>query len=307
MNIDRRIAMALNHLTAFESAVDKSSFTKAAESLGTTQPSVSRHIASLESLLDVRLFDRLHHRVELTDAGQELYDAVKLGLGHIRQAAIRITTKRPPNTLSIGCTYGFAHLWLMPRFSALQKLMPAHELRMVTSDTRTIFDLQEVDFALRFGKGDWSDGHSQKLFNEQLFPACSPQFAKEHFGGCTDVDPSSLALAPLIHEQEEEFSWLSWQQWLGHYSVAYKPAPDTYYYDNYALTLQAAMEGQGIALAWLHLAEPPLKSGQLVELTGLRVRTDSGYYLAYRRNHPQADMIVNWFKTMAKSQEAILP
>jgi DNA-binding transcriptional LysR family regulator len=307
MNIDWRIAMAQNHLTAFEAAVDMGSFTKAAESLGTTQPSVSRHIASLENLLDVQLFNRLHHRVELTDAGRELYDAVKLGLGHIRQAAIRITTKQSPDTLLIGCTYGFAHLWLMPRFSALQKLFPAHELRMVTSDTRTIFDLQEIDFALRFGKGDWSDGDSQKLFGEQLLPVCSPQFAQEHFGGCDDVDPASLATAPLIHERQEKYSWLSWQQWLSHHSVDYKPAPGTYFYDNYALTLQAAMEGLGIALAWLNLAEPPLNSGQLVELTGLRVRTDSGYYLAYRRNHPQADMMVNWFKAMAKSQDTILP
>jgi LysR family glycine cleavage system transcriptional activator len=307
MNMDWRIALALNHLSAFERAVDMGSFTRAAESLGTTQPSISRHIASLESLLDVQLFNRLHHRVELTDAGQELYEAVKLGLGHIRHAANRITTRRSPDILSVGCTYGFAHLWLMPRFSALQKLTPAHELRMVTSDTRTIFDLREVDFALRFGKGDWSDGNSQKLFGEQLFPVCSPQVAAEHFGSCDGVDPQSLAIAPLIHEQEEEYSWLSWQQWLGHHSVDYKPAPDTYYFDNYALTLQAAIEGQGIALAWLHLAEPPLKSGQLVELTGLRVRTDCGYYLAYRRNYPQADMIVDWFKTMARSQETMLP
>ncbi len=303
MNIDWRIGMALNHLNAFEIAVDKGSFTKAAESLGTTQPSVSRHIASLENILEVQLFNRLHHRVELTPAGQEFYDAVKLGLGHIRQAANHISTKRTPRTLLIGCTYGFAHLWLMPRFSALQKFMPDHEFRMATADTTTIFDLQEVDFALRFGTGDWGDGHSQKLFGEELFPVCSPEFAQQHFGGCANVEPSSLVSVPLIHEREEKYSWLSWQQWLGHHGVDYTPAPDTYYYDNYALSLQAAMEGQGVALAWLHLVEPPLKSGQLVELTGLRVTTECGYYLAYRRHHPQADSVVNWFKTMAKSQE----
>ena len=307
MNIDWRIAMALNHLSAFETAVDKGSFTKAAQSLGTTQPSVSRHIASLENLLDVQLFNRLHHRVELTPAGQEFYDAVKLGLGHIRQAANRITTKRTPNTLLIGCTYGFAHLWLMPRFSALQKYMPDYEFRMATADTTSLFVLQDIDFALRFGTGDWSDGYSQKLFGEELFPVCSPQFAQAHFGGCSNVDPSALAHASLIHEREEKYSWLSWQQWLGHHGVAYRPAADTYFYDNYALTLQAAMEGQGIALAWRHLAEPPLKSGQLVELTGLRISTESGYYLAYRHHHPQADRVVDWFKTMAKTQETVLP
>ena len=193
----------------------------------------------------------------------------------------------------------------MPRFSDLQSLIPGQELRMVTADTRTIFDLQEVDFALRFGKGDWSDGDSQKLFGEELFPVCSPKFAQEHFGGCQNIQPSSLAGAPLIHEQEEEYSWLSWQQWLARLGIDYEPAKNTYYFDNYALTLQAAIEGRGIALAWLHLAEPPLKSGQLVELEGLRVKTDCGYYLAFRPHHPLADKIVNWFKTMAKFQEAI--
>jgi LysR family transcriptional regulator, glycine cleavage system transcriptional activator len=303
MNLEWRVRMALNHLAAFESAADKGSFTEAGENLGTTQPSISRHIASLENLLEVQLFTRLHHRVELTDAGSELHDAVKLGLGHIRQAAHRITTKRSPDTLSIGCTYGFAHLWLMPRFSALQKLVPDRELRMVTADTRTLFDLHDVDYALRFGRGDWSDGGSQNLFDEELFPVCSPGFADHHFGGSQNVDPASLADAPLIHEQEEEYSWLSWQQWLARHSVTYEPAAGTYYYDNYALTLQAAIEGQGIALAWLNLAEPPLKSGQLVELEGLRVKTDCGYYLAYRPDQPDIDQIVNWFKEMARLQE----
>ncbi|HER25912.1 MAG TPA: LysR family transcriptional regulator, partial [Rhodospirillales bacterium] len=172
MNPDWRINMALNHLVAFESAVDKGSFTKAGISLGTTQPSISRHIAALEDMLGVPLFSRLRHRVELTDAGEQFYDAVKLGLGHIRQAAHRIAPQGQAQTLSIGCTYGFAHLWLMPRFSALQKMIPDQELRMVTADTRTIFDLDDVDFALRFGHGDWPDGVSQKLFGERLFPVC---------------------------------------------------------------------------------------------------------------------------------------
>ncbi len=303
MNLDWRISAALNHLAAFESAVDNGSFTKAAQSLGTTQPSVSRHIASLESLLNVQLFTRLHHRVELTDAGRQLYDAVKLGLGHIRQAAKRIHTQQNSDTLSVGCTYGFAHLWLMPRFSALQKIFPDQELRLVTSDTRTIFDLHEVDFALRFGEGDWNDGESSKLFGEQLYPVCSLEYAKENFGGHKNVDPALLTKARLIHERPEKYSWLSWQQWLARHGVAYEAPENTYYYDNYALTLQAAIEGQGIALAWLHLADLPTKAGNLVELEGLRIKTDRGYYLAYRRQHLFADKVVNWFKTMAQSQE----
>ncbi len=306
MNIDWRITMALNHLAAFETAVDKGSFTKAAESLGTTQPSVSRHIASLESLLDIALFTRLHHRVELTQEGAILYDAVKLGLGHIRQAATQITTNQNTDTLSIGCTYGFAHMWLMPRFSNLQKLVPDQQLRMVTADTRTIFNLDEVDFALRFGKGEWPDGASQRLFGERLFPVCSPQFAQNHFGGNRNIDPSLIPSTALIHERKEEFSWLSWQQWLARHDVVYQPPQKAYYYDNYAMALQAAIEGQGVALAWLHLVEPPLKSGQLVELEGLQIKTGSGYYLAYRPHHPMADLIVNWFKSMAHAQEAEL-
>lgn len=303
MNLDWRIAKALNHIAVFEVAADSGSFTGASAKLSTTQPSISRHIAALEDVLEVQLFTRLHHRVELTAAGVELYDAVKLGLDHIRQAVNRITAPQAPGALSVGCTYGFAHLWLMPRFSALQKIMPKVELRMITSDTRTIFNLNEVDFALRFGRGDWLDGASSKLFGEQLFPVCSPDFAEMHFGDCHGVTAASLAGAPLIHEREEETSWLSWQQWLAHHGEIFAPHIDTYFFDNYAMTLQAATEGQGVALAWRHLAEQQLKSGQLVELTGLRVSTDCGYYLAYRARHPSAKKVVAWFQNMARLQE----
>ena len=283
MNIDWRITAALSHLAAFETAVEEGSFTKAAKRMGTTQPSISRHIAALEGLLEVQLFRRLHHRVELTSAGVELFEAVKLGLGHIRQAAHQISSDRTPNTLSVGCTYGFAHLWLMPRFSALQNLIPDQELRMVTADTHTIFDLQEIDFALRFGKGEWSDGESRRLFGEELFPVCSPEFARNYFGGAQNVTARMLRDAPLIHIREEDYNWMAWDEWLGQLGIPYEPDQSTYFYDNYALTLQAAIEGRGVALAWLNLAEPPLRSGQLVELEGLRVKTDNGYLSASSR------------------------
>lgn len=242
--------------------------------------------------------------MELTDAGRELYDAVKLGLGHIRQAAGRIGGRNGPDTLSVGCTYGFAHLWLMPRFSALQKLVPKQELRMVTADTRTLFDLGEVNFALRFGVGAWPDGASERLFGEQLFPVCSPEFAERYFGGCTGVDAAALASMPLIHERPEDHGWLTWRQWMAHHAIEYAPPANTYYYDSYALTMQAASEGLGVALGWYHFVEPMLTSGQLVELEGLRVRTGNGYYLAFRPDQPQAQTMANWFRTMAAAQEA---
>ena len=303
MNLSWRTAKALNHIAVFEVAVDQGSFTRAAEALSTTQPSVSRHISALEGLLEVSLFKRLHHRVELTPEGVELYEAVRLGLDHIRRAVEQVASPTVGETLSVGCSYGFAHLWLMPRFSALQKLIPDQDLRMVTSDSRTLFDLNDVDFSLRFGRGDWSDGAAKILFTEELFPVCSPEFAETHFGGSREIDPAMLRDVPLIHEREEEFSWLTWGKWLARHGVEFQSTDNTYFFDNYAMTLQAAMDGEGVALAWLHLAEQPLKSGQLVELTGLRVSTESGYYLAYKPRHPKAELIVGWFRQMAKAQE----
>ncbi len=101
MSFDKHLTMALKHLAVFESAVDTGIFTRAADAMATTQPSISRHISALEGILDVQLIHRLHHRVELTPAGQVLYEATKQGLEHIRHAANRIKTHQIPNTLTI--------------------------------------------------------------------------------------------------------------------------------------------------------------------------------------------------------------
>ena len=289
----------LNALPAFEEAARTESFTKAAKSLGMAQPSVSRFIANLEHHLGVTLFERRHNRVALTTDGAKLYDAAALGLGHIRSVIEEIARSPRQEVVTIGCTHGFAHMWVLPRVATLQTRLPDTEIRMTTMDHVANFSTEDVDLLVRFGNGEWPDGEAHRLFEEDVFPVCSPTFAARHDLLGRKVSPSELPQLPLLLQDRGENGWLGWQQWLTHFDIEFAPPQNAYLIYNYAFILQAAMEGEGICLAWENLAEPYLTNQWLVELDGLRVKTGKGYYLVFSSGNPAADATREWIKQVA--------
>ena len=171
MKNDRRILPILNALPVFEQAAQAQSFTLAAQELGMTQPSVSRFVAKLEHHVGVSLFARRHNRIQLTAEGEKLYEATTLGLGRIRAVIEELGN---PSTLTIACTHGFAHMWLMERLQGLQAMLGDSEIRLTTVENTSKFSTGDVDLVIRFGNGDWTDGEAHLLFEEEVFPVCSP-------------------------------------------------------------------------------------------------------------------------------------
>lgn len=296
MKREVQILPLLNALPVFEEAAQTASFTKAGENLGMAQPSVSRFIANLESHIGVSLFDRRHNRIALTAEGAKLYEATALGLGHIRSVIEELSHAPQGNVVTIGCTHGLAHMWLLPRIESLQALLPGTEIRMTTMDHIANFSTTDVDLVVRFGTGDWAEGEFHLLFEEEGFPVCSPSFAARHDLLKRTVSPEDFPRLPLLFQDFGENDWLSWQSWLAHFDVDFAPPKSTYTIYNYAFILQAAMEGKGIALAWENLAEPFLSNNWLVELKGLRVNTGRGYFLGFSSDNPAADAARTWVK-----------
>ena len=288
----------LNALLVFEEAGRQNSFTLAGRNLGMAQPSVSRFVANLESHLGTALFERQHNRLRLTASGERLHRAIANGLDGIRAACGEVESSSQPPVLSIECTHGFAYMWLLPRVQSLMKLLPGWRLHTINTDGNSPSSSNEADLVVRIGDGSWAHEESLLLFEEEVFPVCSPSFMQQHNLAQRKVDPLELTELPLVCEDLGNLGWMGWADWFGHFNVDFNFADDANPISNYALVLQAAMEGRGLALAWEQLAEPHLGNNWLVEVTGLRVKTNLGYYLCFSPTNPVGDLLVQWLDTV---------
>ena len=273
----------MNALAAFECAGRTGSFTRSAEELGTSQPAVSRHIANLEDHLGVPLFERQHNRIRLTESGRALHEAVSLGLGHIQSVFQEIRRDREAKLLTIGCSYGLAHLYLMPYFHAMQEAFPGHEVRLITTDSYLDLDMSDVDYSIRFGTGQWPGKVAEPLFFENVFPVCAPEFL-DRYPFLTEPDGwRRLVECPLLHLDAGGRGWLVWESWLERSGATpmtgNAQVERSRMFLQYPFLLQAAVEGRGVALGWSHMVENYLESGRLVRIGDVTVETERGYYL----------------------------
>ena len=298
MYTSRQLMPILNALLVFDEAGRQNSFTLAGKKLGMAQPSVSRFVANLEHHLGSTLFERQHNRLRLTACGERLHQAIASGLDEIRIACAEVESSSEPPVLSIECTHGFAYMWLLPRVQSLMRLLPGWRLRTINTDGGLPLSSDEADLVVRIGDGSWAHQESLLLFEEEVFPVCAPDFMRQHDLMQRQVKPIELTELPLICEDLGDRGWMGWDDWFRHFKVNFNFADDARPLYNYALVLQAAMEGRGLALAWEQLAEPHLGNNWLVELPGLRVKTNLGYYLCFSSSNPMGDLLIQWLNTI---------
>ncbi len=296
MYSSRKLSPIINALLVFEEAAKHNSFTRAGANLGMAQPSVSRFIANLESHLEVTLFERRHNRLVLTDNGERLYRASVSGFDEIRKACAEMEAESRLKILTVECTHGFAQMWLLPRIQSLMKNLPGWKLRLINSEGGSQLSTNEADLVVRLGDGEWGHDESLLLFRECAFPVCSPDFASRY-----DLDLDRLSIGdiknfPLVIQDFGEHEWLDWVKWFAESGIEYRYPKDTLAVSNYPLCLQAAMEGKGVALVWEQLADPYLSNNWLLEIPGLRLGTDIGYYLVFSPESEVAAPVRQWVK-----------
>lgn len=284
----------LKALFVFEVVAREMNFTKAAQHLGVPQPSVSRYMANLEAFIETPLFLRRHNKIEMTEAGDTLFKATELGLAHIRTVIDNLTLEKSPDQLTIACTHGFAHMWVLPRVERLRSIMPNWDIRLNTSEQPPDAEAHDADIVIRFGTDDWPETRSTLIFEEEVFPVCAPAMLAKLGVQSSSVTPAKLSGMPLIVQDYGDFGWMSWSKWFRHFDIEHHQLPDRHPVPSYHFVLQAATEGKGVALAWSHLIEPYLSNGWLVELPNMRARTDKGYYVTYAEGHEQAHLIEQW-------------
>lgn len=292
----RRIVPSLTALVEFEAVARLGSFTRAATELGVTQAAVSRQVRFLEEALGVRLFHRLHRSIALTAEGEALYVVVAESMQKIAGVFDRLSIGTEQQELVLAATAPFAQLRLLPRLPNLKRLDPPLLLRlstqMFTADLRHV----EVDVAVRYGDGNWGDGSSTLLFDEEVFPVCSPHFLDEN-----EISESLEALAalPLIESDSTYEGWMGWEAWFR--SAGHRPAKLNYVLRSslYTDAVQAARYGQGVALGWSRLVHDLLAKGELVRLTSASCKPRDAYYVIVphgRTLTPAVARLIDWLR-----------
>ena len=263
-------------LPAFEAAARHQNFSRAARELGTTQPAVSQQIALLEATLSCRLFERRHRGVTLTAEGALLRDAAARSREALEAAQGEITARAGRWRLTLSTDYGFAGDWLIPQLASLAEAAPGLEVRIVASQSSET-PLEGADFAIRFGNGNWPRLAATLLFRETVYAVASPGFLARH----APVDnAAALTALPLLHLESGAASpWLNWSSWFAAHNLSRAAAAGDYFFNTYTMVQQAAIAGQGVALAWRPLVDLSIQGERLLPVFPAPVHSSAGYYL----------------------------
>lgn len=253
---------SLNALRMFESAARLRSFKLAAEELHVTQSAVSRQIHTLESQLGVLLFRRRNRAVELTDAGEQLLPVMTRAIGEIAHVTRRISALRQaegePVPLVISATPGIAELWLGARLGRFCRAYPHIEPEILVSTDLKPLLAGRADIAIHWGTGAWPNLQQELLHATVEFPVCAPRLLER---GPPLTTPGDLRHHRLLHWQSRGW-WGAWLRAFEVQDVDWNIGPLLH---NYALTLDMAIAGEGVALADDLLASEHLLSGALVK------------------------------------------
>jgi LysR family transcriptional regulator, glycine cleavage system transcriptional activator len=298
----------LDALHVFAVAARHLNFTSAAAELHRTQSAVSHRIKALEAELGVVLFTRLPRRLELTPAGQALASHMNQSFAEIARIIASFRSVGEIQRLRVTALPSVASLWLTPRLRRFMDLCPDIEVQVV-ADSR-LLDLrdQDIDLAIRFGRGKYP-GHSVSLLmRDQVIPVCSPKFLADH-GRVNTVD--ELLALPLVHDSSTELdeSESNWRSWLHQRGVA-TPSLRGLRFSNAELTIEAAVRGIGVALGRFVLVADYLDSGKLVTALPIPSQTAYSYYIVALQETASLPKVVHfcrWLRAEAAATMSAAP
>jgi LysR family transcriptional regulator, glycine cleavage system transcriptional activator len=262
----------LNALKAFEAAARSESFTRAAEELCVTQGAVSHQVKLLEATLGIKLFNRERQRLVITDAGREYLNVVRDALDRIAAGTERIVQRQNAGVLTVSTSPDFAAKWLVYRLGRFAEAYPGIDLRVSATMHHIDFAREDVDVAVRHGDGNWGGLDAVRLCTEELFPVCSPKLMS---GRNRITQPSDLLKFPLLHLDD----WKAWSKWFESAGVADVKLSRGLALNRASMLIDAAVDGQGVALARTTLAAWDLINGRLAKPFNLGLRLSNTYWI----------------------------
>jgi len=284
---------SLNGLRAFEAAARHLSFTLAASELHVTQTAISHQIRRLEEELGIRLFIRQNRALALTAEARDYLPGVRAAFNDLRLATDRLLRKDDDKVLTVSTLASLAAKWLLPRLTDFQEQHPGIDVRITTSTSLVDFQRDNVDAAIRYGRGQWPGLRADWLMADELFPVCSPSLLR---GDKPLRQPEDLKGYPLLHTSNANSD--DWRLWL---TAAGLPADIARQpgitFDMIFMTIQAAIDGIGVAMGRTSYVQDDIAKGRLVVPFKIALPADAGFYLVApegRREAPKLAAFRDW-------------
>lgn len=295
----------LNQLRAFEAAARHLSFKHAADELSVTPAAVSHQVKALEAFWGRKLFRRLNNALVLTDAGERYLPLLTEGFGKLAEAGTRMTGRESREVLTVAVLHSLASKWLGRRAAGFLEGHGDIELRIEATERRVDFRREEVDLVISYGMQGYGDCRREELFRDRVFPVCSPDYlAKSH-----PLDkPGDLRGHRLLHIDWEARHGSSpdWQAWLDAAGAGDVDAGQGPRFNLSSMAIQAAIDGQGLALGQYLFAADDLDDGRLVKPFELTLPLASSYCILSppdRPLRPAAEAFRSWLLEEAQTYQ----
>lgn len=275
----------LNALRAFEAAARHGSFLAAAAELHVTPAAVGQLVRGLEDALGTPLFHRGtsgRNRLVLTDAARRALPDIREGFDRLSIGVARMKEASTGGVLTVTVSPAFAAKWLLQRIHRFQAARPDTDVRLDASIEKLDFASHGIDIGVRYGAGAWPGLTAEKLMDEEVYPVCSPVLLKQKR---PLRKPSELAGMRFLHDVsvDSALGFATWKAWLEKAGVAGVETKRGLRINNSAAVLQAAIDGQGVALARSIMARDDLAAGRLVRLfPQIELESSLAYYVVYR-------------------------
>ena len=259
-------------LRAFDAAAREGSLTRAAATLNVTHGAISHQIKALEADLGVRLTERAGRGIRLTDEGERFASRVRAAFAELTAAVNEINARVNPRLLRVSVVPSFAARWLLPRIGRFLAAHPDVDLDVRSSMSNVDFQRDDADLAIRYGHGDWASVAAEHLLDDAFVPVCSPRLV----AGRPPRRPEELARFTLLRAADEP-----WKPWFEAAGLDWPEPSRGPIFNDSAHMLQAAAEGQGVALARQTLLGNDVRNGVLVRLFDVVSPAPRSFWLVY--------------------------
>lgn len=297
----------LEAFRVFDAACRHMNFSRAGRELNITQAAVSRRIKGLEDHLGTQLFTRAGKNLSLTPRGEKLFQRVRASLDYLEESLEPFRTGAG-QSISLAASGSVSHLWLGPRLRDFARENPEVAIRLVTVDSPADLASENNDLVILYSAGEHPRWTLTPLIAEELAPVAAPGYIARKGLNPAALGPADLAGLDLIDYERFNANWISFRPWLERVApdaFRRKPLPRPHLtFSTYALAIDAALSGDGIALGSLGLISGQLAAGTLIQLGQTSLVTGYGYHLGLPKFRTAPPEVLKLHESLLASRAA---